>query len=563
LAKVDTPRLLWPQGKDPETFDEKKLHRKCIDDLGVDNIVRIMSDSRDEFIFIKQHLTQLCSDPEVIKFRLDILRDLVNNEKILETFEDIMSQIEIIEGNQSPGHVGRKAESTEWKHRKIVWRVETLEAFSEIVLKIYNTLKNHRDNLISEGLIYLYEYLKEIAEGEDFKSLVEKLPDFKEQINRLSGVIIGVNLNNRLEPIEAVFLDVKPKPFRDKPLLAKLFNLENKNSEVFGISQFHSIEKDNSTLERHLYKDLEEIFAKVLTPVEKALTQYAQFKVPFILELKNDIRFFSGAVKLIKKLSQAGIKMCRPRVEKPEKRICEIDNLIEINLALELLKEEMEKDDVEEEDINLKPRIVPNDIKFNSEGRIFILTGPNQGGKTTFTRSIGITQIMFQAGLFIPAGKARISPVDIVYTHFSEKEKISTEDGRLGEESRRLSWIFRNISSDSLLLMNESLSSTSPGESLYLLKDIVKALRILGCRAVFTTHLHRLAECIDEINTEVNGKSKVKSLVAEVERKPDSQAKRTYKIIPKPPEGLSFARDIAEKYGISFDRLQDIIEKSN
>jgi len=563
LTIVDTPRLLWPQGKNEETFEDKELHRKSIEDLGIDNIVRIMSDSRDDFIFIKQHLIQLCSDPEVIKFRLDILQDIVNNENILEVFEDIIPLIEIIEGNQSPGHIGRKSESTEWKHRKIVWRVETLEAFSEIVSKIYNTLSSYRDNLISEGLINLYEYLKEIVEGEDFKSLVEKLPDFKEEINRLSGVIIGVNLNSRLEPVEAVFLDVKAKPFRDKPLLAKLFNLEEKDSEVFGISQFHSIEKDNSTLERHLYKDLEEIFEKILTPVEKALNAYAQLKVPFILKLKNDICFFSGAFKMIKKLKSAGIKMCRPRVEKPRERICEIDNLVEINLALELLKEELDKDDVEEEDINIKPKIVPNDIKFNSEGRIFILTGPNQGGKTTFTRSIGITQILFQAGLFIPASEARISPVDIVYTHFSEKEKISTEDGRLGEESRRLSWIFRNISSDSLLLMNESLSSTSPGESLYLLKDIVKALRILGCRAVFTTHLHRLAESIDEINTEIEGESKVKSLVAEVERKPDSQAKRTYKIKPKPPEGMSFARDIAEKYGISFDRLQDIIEKSN
>ena len=259
-----------------------------------------------------------------------------------------------------------------------------------------------------------------------------------------------------------------------------------------------------------------------------------------------------------------GFSMCKPEVLPKEKRSSKIENIRDLSLALGLIENKKRDETGDEDKVDLGEEIVPNDIDFGSESRIFILTGPNQGGKTTFTRAIGIAQVLFQAGIFVPGTKSSISPVDWVYTHFTEKEKPNTKDGRLGEESRRLSRLFQNATSHSLILLNESLSSTSPGEGLYLLKNIVKGIRLLGCRCIFTTHLHKLAAKIDAINSEAEGDSKVGSLVAELDREnsgKNMEARRTFKIVSKPPEGKSFARDVAYKYGISYDQIKKTIEE--
>jgi DNA mismatch repair ATPase MutS len=181
---------------------------------------------------------------------------------------------------------------------------------------------------------------------------------------------------------------------------------------------------------------------------------------------------------------------------------------------------------------------------------------------------------MAQIGLYVPAAKAKLSPVDMIYTHFPSEEKPDSNLGRLGEESKRLEEIFKKATRYSLVLLNESLSSTSAGESLYIAKDIVCALKLLGVRAVFATHLHDLALDLDFFNKNKLGDSRVISLVSGVYNVEDTIknnneiAIRTYKIIPGPPLGNSYARDIASRFGISLDNLvktlkeRDVVDKN-
>ena len=226
-----------------------------------------------------------------------------------------------------------------------------------------------------------------------------------------------------------------------------------------------------------------------------------------------------------------------------------VSDLYELNLALRSAHRETQ--------------VVPNDLHFNDTGRIFILTGPNQGGKTTFTQAVGVAQVLFQAGLYVPAREARLSPVDGIFTHFPVEEKPVFESGRLGEEAGRLSAIFQNATRRSLILLNESLASTSEGESLYLAQDIVRVLRMMGVRAIFATHLHALAERVEAINNDAAGDSLLVSMVAEMvgfEDELNGQARRTYKIKPGPPMGVSYARDIAARYGISLDKILQTLQ---
>ncbi|MBR5060290.1 MAG: hypothetical protein IKX06_05900, partial [Clostridia bacterium] len=162
---------------------------------------------------------------------------------------------------------------------------------------------------------------------------------------------------------------------------------------------------------------------------------------------------------------------------------------------------------------------------------------------------------------------------DRVFSHFPELEKNSVSEGRLGEECVRLEQILPKLTKYSMLLMNESLSSTSHQECLFIATEIMRYLRRIGARALFATHIHELAENIPELNKE-EGLSDMMSLVAGVDetsglevmteqgvRKYSSGSKRTYKITPMPPQGRSFALDIARTYGISFDQLLDSHDK--
>ena len=163
----------------------------------------------------------------------------------------------------------------------------------------------------------------------------------------------------------------------------------------------------------------------------------------------------------------------------------------------------------------------------------------------------------------MPGTSAKISPVDGIYTHFPVEEAPHMESGRFGEEAKRLADIFEHATRHSLILLNESLTSTSEGEGLYVAQDIVRALSKLGVRVIFATHLHTLAEQIDALNGEIQGDSRLISMVATVTGLGENGhgVKRTYKVIPAPPMGNSYARDIASRYGISYEKIMAKLEE--
>lgn len=118
-----------------------------------------------------------------------------------------------------------------------------------------------------------------------------------------------------------------------------------------------------------------------------------------------------------------------------------------------------------------------------------------------------------------------------------------------------MSEIFKVATKYSLILLNESLATTNVAEGLYIAKDVVKAMRYLGVRSVFNTHMHDLARGLDEMNSSVEGDSRVESMVTGVD-----QGKRSFKVFIAPPQGVSYAKDIAEKYGVTFEKIKAEID---
>ena len=197
--------------------------------------------------------------------------------------------------------------------------------------------------------------------------------------------------------------------------------------------------------------------------------------------------------------------------------------------------------------------MVLNDLAFDDTARLFVLTGPNGGGKTTFTQAAGIAMVLGQNGFPVPAREAELSPVDRLYTHFSGEEEISDEIGRFEDEARRLSVIFDTITPRSMVLLNEPLASTGPHEAERIAGTVLGGLAAAGVCGIFTTHFHQVAAGVAD--TDPRRGSIVGTLNAGV-RMSEGKAERTYAISGGPPSGHSYADDIAQQYGIDSESLK-------
>jgi hypothetical protein len=509
---------------------------------------------------IKAMLFNISADAGVIAYRQEILADLLSANGVAAGLEEVLPLLARLHDSLS-----MRTEAGGVPLQETLGRLSELNTYVACVKKLHAILTAAGADLRAEGLCNLRDRLQEISGDATFQSLEKNLPGLLKRLSSVPSITIGVNLDNELRPVEVTLLSVNEKPFRGGSLLQQLMGTKTVSDKPDqGIAQLHAlpfvqVDQQGRTVSSGrrvdpmmvpLFKDLLKLVQAVIAPISSALKDYAQVNAHFLVSIEQEVAFYLGAMRLIKKMEAVGLPMCRPEILPLQERACNIAGLYNLRLAL----------DMQHEKPSLHGVVIQNDVNFDANGRIFILTGPNQGGKTVYTQAMGIAQVLFQAGLYIPAETARISPTDGLYTHFAIEEKSIQGMGRLSEESKRLSDIFEVITPCSMVLFNESLSSTSAGESLYMAQDIIRALRLFGVRAIFATHLHELAEKVDVINHEVNGDSLVISMVAEVDTQSDPTNElvpRTYKIKPGPPKGHSYAKGIAVRYGISFEQLAE------
>ena len=146
--------------------------------------------------------------------------------------------------------------------------------------------------------------------------------------------------------------------------------------------------------------------------------------------------------------------------------------------------------------------IVVNDLVFDKQNTVYILTGANRGGKTTVTQAVGLMFALAQGGISVPAASFEYVPVDCIYTHFPADEDKTIDLGRLGEECVRFKQIYADCTQKSLMLLNETFSTTSFEEGYYIARDSVRAILRKGVRTIYNTHMHKLAFDVDEMNSQ-------------------------------------------------------------
>lgn len=502
------PSLLWPGGE--QQGSGRQFSNEVVRDLALETLVAHMCPYRPHRDLVRRVLYRLCQDSAVLAYRQAILNDLLHQPVLAEALKSLLPLLDELVLFTHPHSAG------ETSLHRVIQRAGELQLLVDCVHRLSEAFETVDEHTRSPGLRTLQSYIDQFIVDKDFQQVVEALPEMLSDLRACRSITVGVNLDEHLRPEEAVLLSANPERFTESSLLDRL--LGRSAADGKGIAPLHSLPMLTETSNMitgglpisgptrrakpfmvPLFRDLSETLEKSTRPVARELERYVLLNSRFLKDLRPEIIFYVQALEIARKVESLGLPLCLPEIAPSADRVCEIEDSFNLQLALHLSNQQPGK--------KLAGQVVTNDVILGSRGRIVILTGPNQGGKTTYMQAVGQAQVMAQAGLFVPGRRARISPVDGIQTHWPVEERLELGTGRFGDEARRLRAIFEQITRHSLVLLNESLSTTNMGESLYLAQDIVRVLRQIGVRAIFTTHIHELAAAVQDLNLNTAGDS--------------------------------------------------------
>jgi DNA mismatch repair protein MutS len=566
-----TVSLLWPSGSPRTPSAGPSLPADAAADLQLPELIRVLAagegrparrDHRERLV--RQTLTDLCTDPAVIGYRQEVVKELLGSAPLREHLAQVLPDLEAL-AETAPS--SRFQAAGDGAVQKIARQLGDLELFVDVTRQLERALDVAP--LRAAALTALRGYVQTITSAPAFLALEAELPALRTTLSQARSVTIGINLTPDLMPESATILALSEEPVEGaRTLLGRLLGGADAGRGLTPLQRAGSASGFAGQPNR-LTRDLNTLLEDVAAPVGRALDRYATMPIERLASVGPELALLLNGALLVERLSRAGLPMCRPAILPSDDRVTAIDDGYDISLALRLHRPDgtlATGPGLPSAPTDGEPGVITNDITFDdASGRVWILTGPNRAGKTTYTRAVGLTQILFQAGLYVPGRAARLSPVDAIYTHFPSLEQAQPGMGRLDEEAARLAAIFQRATPHSLVLLNETLAGTAASEAEGLARDAVRGLRLLGARAVYVTHLHDLAMAVDEINATTPGTSLVGSLVADADDEEDSaigpQHRRTYRIHPGVPRGTSFASEIARRYGISYAQLAALMQE--
>lgn len=504
------------------------LDDAILNDLNVNGIISLLTENTN-----KDTLHLLNNVPcslEDIRYRQEILKEFIENPQV---FELVLKSVEKCHQLKDRPKYAYQSESTLYN---LLNRIDQVSEVMQLVEGLYNTLNSLQ--LKSTGLNHLKAFLHEIICHEIYESFHKDVMEIKKMPKGINSIKLGVNLDENLKPVSAMLLSLHEKPFTYTRFLKKA----NK-AIVKGVNEIASIPRKLFFPNTIVAPDALNSLEKMMEPAMKQLIifcdQFMDGLISIPATLYGECPFYELGIKLYHLLNGAGFPLCQPLMQ--ENAALKIDGAYNINLALKMITEKVE---------NPSDTMVYNDLHSDEKNKLFIITGANRGGKTTFTQAIGQIYWLAQLGLFVPANFATLRVIDGLFLHFPAEETQTDDYGRLGYECKMFSDLFGELTANSLLLMNESFSGTSHLESLTIATEVVSALKTMGVTTLFNTHLHELGASIDEINAIMQDTIKCKSLVAGSHNEHQS-----FKLHEGAPLGKSYAGEIASRYGVTFEQL--------
>ena len=449
----------------------------------------------DKFLLevAKKAVLSSLTDLDTILYRQDILRDCLNNSSIVRDIYDI-AVLSIDREKKGYWSVFR-----DYPDAILRRSIEVLQMFVGMLKELRNIADEHADEFQSEGFKVFFAMLKRELGDEYFASIENHLRRLKFR----GGVLISAELGKGYKGSNYVLR--KPND-RKESWIERI--LEQKPRSY----TFHLPPRDESG-----FRALSELNDRGINLVANALAQSTDHILSFFSMLRTELAFYVGCLNLHGKLDQKGEPMSFPLPVAPGERKHSFTGLYDACLSL-----------------SLEQRIVGNDVNADNKDLV-IITGANQGGKSVFLRSVGVSQLMMQCGMFVPAESFCANVCNGLFTHYKREEDTTMKSGKFDEELSRMSHIVDNVRPNSMLLFNESFAATNDREGSEIARQIVSALLKKRIKIFFVSHLYEFAHGFYD-------KTMENAIFLRAERQADGG--RTFKLIEGEPLQTSYGEDL-------------------
>jgi hypothetical protein len=469
-------------------------------DLELGTLLGAMADG-DKFLYeIARHgLHSGLASPAEITYRQHVLADCVANPGVVRDLYDLA-----VEGIDADRHVfgflfRDSPESILGRSRQV------MALYLTSLHRIADLAAAHPADFRSEGFTRLFAMLASELTSGYFAEMEDRLAELEFR----RGTLMSARLGKGGKGIGYVLR-------RHPPIRGWRERLPGRNRDAYS---FTIPDRDEAGS-----RALSELTSRAVNDTANALAQSADHIKGFFQLLRAELGFYLGCLNLRGRLLAKGLPVCYPVPAALGTQRLDAGGLYDATLAL-----------------TLDGPVTGNDVA--ADGRqLIMITGANQGGKSTLLRSVGQAQLMLQAGMFAPARELTGSACSGVFTHYKREEDATMERGKLDEELDRMSAITDWIRPDGLLLCNESFASTNEREGSQIAREIIRALTEAGIRIVFVTHLYDLAESI-------HARSDGRVLFLRAERETDGS--RTYRLPEGDPLPTSYGEDLyQEAFGV-------------
>lgn len=573
MSKKNPISILFP---DREDITYRNMSDASWHDLGLDSICDKLTTKVTERNVISSIMRAMTDDPFVADYRIGVFRDIMKFPDLRTRMMELLSHVQFLNdyGNFKKDHDMR---TSVWE---LLHRLSELDDYIKTVEQIRECLENFE--ISSEGLKTLHDHIDLIYQDSLFAELKKDIEALKADTNSLRSITVGINLNRNFQVDSIGLISVNKKEFKNSGILSNFSEaLSTRNglkedAEWDGHLRFHPVENSSAdysegnmlklgslyaaarvplmtpllastlvtapdgdpsqTVTRFFDKEVSGMLTTMTRRLEQILSKYVSFSIGNIADLIPEFMYYIRWAEYIEKLSEKGYEFSTPVVmEETDTKRMSATGLYNLKLAA---IGEMPMSD-----------IVRNDLDFTADHTLYLLTGANRGGKTTITQAVGLMYALAQGGISVPCKRFEFIPADCIYTHYPADEDKTMDLGRLGEECRRFKEIFDACTDKSLLLLNETFSTTSFEEGYFIAKDAVRAILKKRARTIYNTHMHKLAIEIDELNKDMED-AKAASLIAV-----STEGNRSFRMKIASPEGRSYAEDIAVRYGVTYEQL--------
>ncbi len=502
--------LLRPPGR-AVTEVEGSEH---VSDLHLDQIVSGITSGREDRDELGNLLLLRSRDVQLIHHRHEVFRDLEDPAvwSALRQFSDSVREV--------LSHLAQAREMRVVEQRQ-GWSLDAVAIYCAAVRSLAASLRDAR--LGSAGMLGFREFLDTYAGSDEFGRLDAETGECK-------AVLAGVSYCAQIAGPRVTVTRYAGEPDYSEEI-----------QSVF--ARFRQGSVRSYLVEYRLWPGMtrvgEEILALVvrLFPEEFALLRnfaerHRNFFDPDVLRFFRELQFFTAYRDYIDPLTAAGLAFCYPEVDAQSREEL-VEHTFDLALAKKLITE--------------GGNVVPNDYRLAQGERIFVVSGPNQGGKTTFARTFGQLHHLAALGLPVPGQRARLFLCDRIFTHFQREEDSSLLAGKLESDLLDMQRTLALATTASIVIMNEVFSSTSLEDARFLGAEVMRKLIGKNCLGVFVSFIDELASLAPSVV------SMISTIV------PGDPSQRTFKVVRGPANGLAYALAIAEKYRLTYPQLLERI----